>query len=133
MSEHESAPPPRHNDRGGANSFTLDSRTIVIALVALLGGGNLWFTKSTGDQTLQESAGTTRQIAEMHRTLTEFKDRITEIDKRWERVEGTADAILESVLSLERRAANSRAPRSRSEQQPQMPTHTPPYPVPEEP
>jgi hypothetical protein len=123
--------PARNNARGG--NFSLDARTVLIGLVVLSGGGNLLLTKSAGDQTLQESAGTTRQIAEMHRTLAQFKDRITEIDKRWERVEGTADAILESVLSLERRAANSRAPRSRSEQQPQMPTHTPPYPVPEEP
>jgi hypothetical protein len=97
----QSSEPARNNAR--APTFTLDSRTVLIALVALTGGGNLWFTKVAGDQSTEEAAGTTRQIAEMHATLSQFKNRIDEIDRRWDNMDVRSEEVLEIARRLDDR------------------------------
>jgi hypothetical protein len=91
---------PEQQQRRNGVPFVLDTKTLLIGLVVLSGGGNLWFTKAAGDQTTEEAAGTTRQIQEMHQTLAEFKDRISEIDKRWSNMDTRAGELLNQQQEL---------------------------------
>jgi hypothetical protein len=79
----------------------LDSRSILIALVVLAGGGNAVFTKVSGDKNFEGTQDTTRQISEMHATLAQFKSRIDEIDSRWDAMDIRSQEILETVRRLD--------------------------------
>jgi hypothetical protein len=72
-----------------------------MALIVLAGGGNAVFTKVAGDKNFEGSQDTTRQIAEMHATLVQFKSRIDEIDARWDAMDVRSQEILETVRRLD--------------------------------
>jgi hypothetical protein len=117
--------------RNGSKSsmLTVDARTVLIGLVVLSGGGNFLLTKNASDQNLQEAEGTTRQIHEIHQTIERFRERIIEIDKRWEHLDQTANEVLGIARRLDAQRQPTRIRSRRSDASPQMPTHVPPYPT----